>query len=47
MGLDVRLAIADHLAREVGDRFTPPSILRQKVAAGHLGRKVGQGFYTW
>ena len=47
VGLDVRLAIADHLAREVGDRFTPPSILREKVAAGHLGRKSGQGFYAW
>ena len=47
VGLYVRLAIADHLAREVGDRFTPPSILREKVAAGHLGRKSGQGFYSW
>ena len=34
VGLDVRLAIADHLAREVGDRFAPPSILREKVARG-------------
>jgi 3-hydroxybutyryl-CoA dehydrogenase len=47
VGLDVRLAIADHLARELGDRFAPPSILREKVAAGDLGRKSGQGFYTW
>ncbi len=47
VGLDVRLAIAEHLAREVGDRFAPPAILRERVAAGHLGRKTGQGFYTW
>jgi 3-hydroxybutyryl-CoA dehydrogenase len=47
VGLDVRLAIAEHLAREVGDRFDPPAILRDKVAAGELGRKSGQGFYTW
>ncbi|NGP07776.1 3-hydroxyacyl-CoA dehydrogenase family protein [Rhodococcus sp. 14C212] len=47
VGLDVRLAIAEHLAREVGDRFDPPAILREKVAAGHFGRKSGQGFYTW
>lgn len=47
VGLDVRLAIAEHLAREVGPRFEPPAILRDKVAAGHLGRKSGQGFYTW
>jgi 3-hydroxybutyryl-CoA dehydrogenase len=44
---DPWLAIAEHLAREVGDRFAPRSILREKVAAGHLGRKSGQGFYTW
>ncbi|MBC7633781.1 3-hydroxyacyl-CoA dehydrogenase family protein [Aeromicrobium sp.] len=47
VGLDVRLAIAEHLAREVGDRFDPPAILRQKVADGQLGRKAGQGFYRW
>jgi 3-hydroxybutyryl-CoA dehydrogenase len=47
VGLDVRLAIAEHLARELGERFTPPDILREKVAAGHLGRKTGRGFYSW
>ncbi|GGS91772.1 3-hydroxyacyl-CoA dehydrogenase family protein [Nonomuraea spiralis] len=47
VGLDVRLAIAEHLARELGPRFEPPRILRDLVAAGHLGRKTGQGFYTW
>jgi len=47
VGLDVRLAIAEHLAREVGARFEPPAILRQKVSEGHLGRKAGQGFYRW
>ncbi|BFU44574.1 3-hydroxyacyl-CoA dehydrogenase family protein [Krasilnikovia sp. MM14-A1004] len=47
VGLDVRLAIADHLQRELGDRFAPPQLLRDKVARGELGRKSGQGFYTW
>lgn len=47
VGLDVRLAIAEHLAIELGTRFTPPRILRDKVAAGELGRKTGQGFYAW
>ncbi|MDR6174192.1 3-hydroxybutyryl-CoA dehydrogenase [Nocardioides zeae] len=47
VGLDVRLAIAEHLAGELGERFAPPALLREKVAAGHLGRKSGQGFYTW
>ena len=47
IGLDVRLAIAEHLERELGERFRPPVLLRQMVAAGHLGRKTGRGFYTW
>lgn len=47
VGLDVRLAIAAHLERELGPRFTPPPVLRDKVAAGHLGRKTGEGFYRW
>ncbi len=47
VGLDVRLAIAEHLERELGPRFAPPKVLRDKVAAGHLGRKTGQGFYDW
>ena len=47
VGLDVRLAIADHLAEELGDRFAPPQLLRDKVARGELGRKSGQGFHRW
>ncbi|MCY9784030.1 3-hydroxyacyl-CoA dehydrogenase family protein [Nocardiopsis sp. EMB25] len=47
VGLDVRLAIAEHLARELGDRFTPPELLRRKVAEGRLGKKTGQGFHSW
>lgn len=47
VGLDVRLGIAEHLERELGPRFAPPQILRDKVAAGELGRKSGRGFYEW
>lgn len=48
VGLDVRLAIAEHLARTLSDaRFAPPACLRDKVAAGHLGKKSGRGFYRW
>jgi 3-hydroxybutyryl-CoA dehydrogenase len=47
VGLDVRLAIAEHLQRELGERFAPPQLLRDKVARGELGRKTGQGFFTW
>ncbi len=47
VGLDVRLSIAEHLARELGDRFTPPELLGNKVARGELGRKTGRGFFDW
>lgn len=47
VGLDVRLAILEHLHREVGEQFRPPSILRQMVRAGRLGKKSGAGFYRW
>ena len=47
VGLDVRLDISRQLAIALGPRFQPPQILIDKVAAGHLGKKSGQGFYTW
>lgn len=47
VGLDVRLAIAEHLHATLGERFAPPALLRAKVARGELGRKTGQGFYAW
>ncbi|HEU5449039.1 MAG TPA: 3-hydroxyacyl-CoA dehydrogenase family protein [Acidimicrobiia bacterium] len=47
VGLDVRLAIAEHLAATLGPRFEPPALLRDKVAAGELGKKTGRGFYEW
>ncbi|MBM4015182.1 MAG: 3-hydroxyacyl-CoA dehydrogenase family protein [Planctomycetes bacterium] len=48
VGLDVRLAIADTLVREIGgDQYRAPQLLRDKVARGELGKKSGQGFYDW
>ncbi len=47
VGLDVRLAIAEHLHRELGETFRPPEILREMVRAGKLGKKAGRGFYEW
>ena len=47
VGLDVRLAIMEHLFRELGEQFRPPTLLRQMVRAGKLGRKSGEGFYTY
>lgn len=47
VGLDVRLAIAEHLTQELGPQFAPPPILRRLVRAGKLGKKTGEGFYRW
>ncbi|MCI0652407.1 MAG: 3-hydroxyacyl-CoA dehydrogenase family protein [Planctomycetes bacterium] len=47
VGLDVRLAIAEHLHREIGEQFRPPPLLRALVRAGHLGRKTGRGFFLY
>ena len=48
VGLDVRLAIADHLHSELGgDQYRAPDLLRRLVAEGKVGRKSGQGFYRW
>jgi 3-hydroxybutyryl-CoA dehydrogenase len=48
VGLDVRLAIAEHLHRELGsEAFRPPELMRRMVAEGSLGKKSGRGFYRW
>ena len=48
VGLDVRLAIAEHLYATFGeDTYRPPALLRQLVNDGKLGKKSGRGFYAW
>jgi 3-hydroxybutyryl-CoA dehydrogenase len=48
IGLDVCLAIMNVLHDGLGDpKYRPCPLLRRMVAAGHLGRKSGQGFYTY
>jgi len=48
IGLDVCLAILNVLHDGLGDpKYRPCPLLRRMVAAGHLGRKTGQGFYTY
>jgi 3-hydroxybutyryl-CoA dehydrogenase len=48
VGLDVRLAIGESLARELGSAaFEPPPILRRLVAEGRLGKKVGKGIFEY
>jgi 3-hydroxybutyryl-CoA dehydrogenase len=48
IGLDICLAIMNVLHDGFGDpKYRPCPLLRRMVAAGHLGRKSGQGFYTY
>jgi 3-hydroxybutyryl-CoA dehydrogenase len=48
VGLDIRLAIAEYLYAETGSpTFRPPQLLKKMVRAGKLGKKSGEGFYTY
>ena len=48
IGLDVCLAIMNVLHDGLGDpKYRPCPLLRRMVAAGHLGRKSGRGFYEY
>ena len=48
IGLDVCLGVMRVLHAGLGDeRFAPPRMLEELVAAGHLGQKTGRGFHTY
>jgi 3-hydroxybutyryl-CoA dehydrogenase len=48
VGLDVTYGAMMAMYEETGDpRWFPPTILRRKVKAGHLGRKTGRGWYEY
>jgi 3-hydroxybutyryl-CoA dehydrogenase len=48
IGLDVCLGVMNVLYEGFGqEHFRPPQVLRDLVAAGHLGQKTGRGFHTY
>ncbi len=48
VGLDTALLITESLYKALGhEKFRPCQCLRDRVAAGHFGRKTGKGFYEY
>jgi 3-hydroxybutyryl-CoA dehydrogenase len=46
-GLDVHMAAAAKMYPDLADNKEPAKVLRDHVAAGHLGIKAGRGFFEW
>ncbi len=47
VGLDTMVKVLDEMAKSLGSQWLAPPLMRQLVAAGRVGRKVGKGFYEY
>ena len=47
VGLDVALDVGKTIYKALGEKYKPPSLLEEKVKAGHLGMKTRKGFYEY
>ena len=47
IGLDVLLALGTYISEQLGEDYTPSSLLKELVEKGNLGKKSGKGFYNY
>lgn len=47
IGVDTELRVMQSMFEEMGETFRPSPLMKSMVAAGHLGRKSGRGFYAY
>lgn len=48
MGMDTALVLMERMWRETGEnQYRPTALMKKLVRAGHLGTRVGRGFYTY
>ena len=48
VGIDIHIHASEAMHDALGEeRMAPPERLRDMAAAGHLGRKTGQGFFSY